>query len=117
MKQKPKYGTVEYYTEMFADFIGDIQHDSPETTENVIFGFKRALQEWRAYYDIVVNQKLNVIIQLLYLEERIRVEKSRELQLKEVEFNQSLENLTGEAASYNSPFVDALTRDLNFLRR
>ena len=51
MKQKPKYGTVEYYTEMFADFIGDIQHDSPETTENVIFGFKRALQEWRAYYD------------------------------------------------------------------
>ena len=45
-----KYGTIDYYTEMFADFIGDVQHDSPELTENLIIGFKRALEEWRDYY-------------------------------------------------------------------
>ena len=48
-----QYGTTQYYAELFADFIADIQHDSPEISDNLIKGFKLAIADWRQYH---VNQ-------------------------------------------------------------
>ena len=45
-----EYGTPEYYAEMFADFIADIQHDSPHTGDNLVAGFKLAIKDWRDYH-------------------------------------------------------------------
>ena len=50
---KPVYGTVDFYANQFADIIADIQHTSPEMSDNLIAGFKRAISEWREYH---VNQ-------------------------------------------------------------
>ena len=47
---KHKYGTKEYYAEMFADFIADIQHDSPEISDSLVAGFLLALNDWRQYH-------------------------------------------------------------------
>ena len=47
---KPKYGTVEFYSNQFADIIADVQHDSPQTSDNLVEGFKLALTEWKEYY-------------------------------------------------------------------
>ena len=51
------YGTPQYYAEMFADFIADIQHDSPEFGDNLVAGFKLAIKDWRDYH---VNQILEL---------------------------------------------------------
>ena len=45
-----EYGTTKYYAKMFADFIADIQHDSPEFGDNLIAGFKLAIKDWRDYH-------------------------------------------------------------------
>lgn len=60
-----EYGTVEYYAEQFADFIADVQHDSPDVGDNLIAGFKLAIADWRQYH---VNQivELNRVEQKLY---------------------------------------------------
>ena len=47
---KPEYGTVQFYAEQFADIIADIQHDSPEMSDNLIAGFKLAIDDWRQYH-------------------------------------------------------------------
>ena len=44
------YGTKEYYAEQFADLIADVQHDSPEFSDNLIAGFLLALDDWRQYH-------------------------------------------------------------------
>ncbi len=54
---KYEYGTKEYYAEMFADFIADIQHDSPEVSNNLVAGFLLAIDDWRKYH---VNQILEL---------------------------------------------------------
>jgi hypothetical protein len=51
------YGTTEYYAKQFADFIADIQHDSPQVSDNLIAGFKLAIDDWRKYH---VNQILEL---------------------------------------------------------
>ena len=52
-----EYGTPQYYAEMFADFIADIQHDSPQFGDNLVAGFKLAIKDWRDYH---VNQILEL---------------------------------------------------------
>ena len=52
-----QYGTKEYYAEQFADLISDVQHDSPEFSDNLIAGFLLALDDWRKYH---VNQILEL---------------------------------------------------------
>ena len=47
---KHQYGTKEFYAEQFADFIADIQHDSPECSDNLVAGFLLALDDWRQYH-------------------------------------------------------------------
>ena len=47
---KYEYGTVDYYAEMFADFISDCQHDSPHFSDNLVAGFKKAVNDWRQYH-------------------------------------------------------------------
>ena len=44
------YGTKEYYAEMFADFIADVQHDSPDISDGLVDGFLIALKDWRQYH-------------------------------------------------------------------
>ena len=45
-----EYGTVEYYALQFADIIADVQHDSTLTSDNLIAGFKLAIDDWRQYH-------------------------------------------------------------------
>ena len=44
------YGTKEFYAEQFADLIADVQHDSPEFSDNLVAGFLLALDDWRKYH-------------------------------------------------------------------
>ncbi len=44
------YGTKEFYAEHFADLIADVQHDSPEISDNLIAGFLLAIDDWRQYH-------------------------------------------------------------------
>lgn len=46
-----KYGTVEFYEDMFSDLLADVDSDRPDTTENLIQGFYRALDSWFEYHD------------------------------------------------------------------
>jgi hypothetical protein len=46
----PEYGTVQFYAEQFADIIADIQHTSPDVSDNLISGFKLAIDDWRQYH-------------------------------------------------------------------
>lgn len=52
-----QYGTKEFYAELFADLIADIQHDSPEFSDNLVAGFLLAIDDWRKYH---VNQILEL---------------------------------------------------------
>ena len=45
-----QYGTKEFYAELFADLIADIQHDSPEISDNLVAGFLLAIDDWRKYH-------------------------------------------------------------------
>ena len=45
-----KYGTKEFYAERFSDLIADIQHTSPEFSDNLLAGFLLALDDWRQYH-------------------------------------------------------------------
>ena len=51
------YGSKEFYAEQFADLIADVQHDSPEFSDNLIAGFLLAIDDWRRYH---VNQILEL---------------------------------------------------------
>ena len=53
---KPGYGTIEFYAELFTDILADIQHDSPELGDNLVNGFKLALDDWREYHRDQVNE-------------------------------------------------------------
>jgi hypothetical protein len=44
------YGTKEFYAKQFADLIADVQHNSPECSDNLIAGFLLALDDWRQYH-------------------------------------------------------------------
>ena len=45
-----QYGTKEFYAQQFADLIADVQHDSPECSDNLVSGFLLALDDWRQYH-------------------------------------------------------------------
>ena len=45
-----QYGTKEFYAEQFADLIADVQHDSPEFSDNLVSGFLLALDDCRKYH-------------------------------------------------------------------
>jgi hypothetical protein len=59
------FGTTEYYAAQFADFIADLQHDTPDRSDNLVAGFKLAIDDWRKYHSEQVleldriKQKLN----------------------------------------------------------
>jgi hypothetical protein len=46
-----KYGTVEYYEDMFSDLLADVDSKDSTTTENIVQGFYRALDSWFEYHD------------------------------------------------------------------
>lgn len=46
-----QYGTAESYEDMFSDLLADVDSDRPDTTENLIQGFYRALDSWFEYHD------------------------------------------------------------------
>ena len=47
---KFEYGTKGFYAEQFADLIADIQHDSPNVSDNLVSGFLQAIDDWRQYH-------------------------------------------------------------------
>jgi len=46
-----EYGSVEFYADLFADIIADVQGDDPHYGDNLIAGFKLALSDWKDYYE------------------------------------------------------------------
>jgi len=46
-----EYGTEDFYAEMFSDLLADVDAASPDTTENLIKGFYRAIDSWFEYHD------------------------------------------------------------------
>lgn len=46
-----KYGTPDFYAEGFSDYLADVDAIDPQTTENLIEGFYRALDSWFDYHD------------------------------------------------------------------
>lgn len=50
MIERHPYGSVEFYRNMFADLLADAQPDRKDYGDNIIAGFKAALQEWRDYH-------------------------------------------------------------------
>ena len=64
MNEYVEYGTVNFYAQQFADIIADIQHDNPDFGDNLIAGFKLAIDDWRKYH---VNQ----ILELDRLDEKL----------------------------------------------
>jgi hypothetical protein len=46
-----KYGTADYYAEGFSDYLADVEADRPDTVDNLIEGFYRALDSWFDYHD------------------------------------------------------------------
>ena len=46
-----KYGTADYYAEQFSDFLADVDAEHPETVDNLIEGFYRAIDSWFEYHD------------------------------------------------------------------
>ena len=47
---KYDYGTPKYYADVFADLIADCQHDSPHFSDNLVAGFRMAINDWRQYH-------------------------------------------------------------------
>ena len=50
MIEHVEYGTVKFYAQQFADIIADVQHDSPTISDNLVAGFKLAIDDWRNYH-------------------------------------------------------------------
>ena len=55
MESRHEYGTVEFYTDQFADILADIQYDRPDITDNLVEGFPLAITDWKTYYEDQVN--------------------------------------------------------------
>lgn len=51
-----KYGTVEYYSEMFSDVLADANADKPEVGTNLVLGFLGALKGCRDYHAKQVDE-------------------------------------------------------------
>ena len=51
-----KYGTVEYYAELFDDILCDAQSDDPKTGDAIVEGFLKSLEGWRSYHQNQVNE-------------------------------------------------------------
>ena len=58
------YGTPLYYKKQFEDFIADAQSDSPLIGDNIIAGFKMAIDDWRQYH-AKQGEEMNRIVALL----------------------------------------------------
>ena len=50
------YGTPEYYSEQFADFLADAQADDPKYGDAIVEGFILAIKDWRDYHANQVNE-------------------------------------------------------------
>jgi hypothetical protein len=60
-----KYGTPEFYAELFMDILADAQGDEPQYGDAIVEGFILAIQDWRDYYSKQVNE-------LKRIEQRVR---------------------------------------------
>ena len=46
-----EYGTADFYAEQFSDLLADVDAQDPDTTNNLIEGFYRAIDSWFEYHD------------------------------------------------------------------
>ena len=52
-----KYGTAEYYSEMFSDIMADVDAEyAPNATENIYKGFLMAIDSWLEYHSHQTNE-------------------------------------------------------------
>jgi len=52
-----KYGTAEYYSEMFSDIMADVDAEyAPNATENIYKGFLMAIDSWLEYHSYQTNE-------------------------------------------------------------
>ena len=60
------YGTPEFYSELFADILADVQHDRPGTGEAILQGFVMAVNDWAEYHkqqNLAYEELLDNILQ------------------------------------------------------
>ena len=50
MTTKPDYGSPEFYANLFADILADVQHDGPPYGDAILQGFVMAIDEWAEYH-------------------------------------------------------------------
>ena len=50
-----KYGTVEFYAELFSDALADVDANDPEIAINLVKGFLMATDEWLDYHQAQAN--------------------------------------------------------------
>ena len=47
-----KYGTTEYYAELFSDILADVDgQDNPSAADRIVNGFYYALEDWFKYHN------------------------------------------------------------------
>jgi hypothetical protein len=49
------YGSLEWYSERFADILADVDATTPDVADNIMNGFIIALDEWLDYHDKQVS--------------------------------------------------------------
>ena len=50
-----KYGTAEFYAEIFSDCLADVDANSPDVADNLVKGFLMATDEWLNYHQAQAN--------------------------------------------------------------
>ena len=65
MTEKPPYGSVDFYKNLFADIVGDIGDVGvADPTDNIIEGFIQSLADWQEYHQGAANRYQEVLKKL-----------------------------------------------------
>lgn len=51
MMQSTKYGTPEYYADLFGDILADVDNAQPAYADAIVEGFIKAVDDWFNYHD------------------------------------------------------------------
>jgi hypothetical protein len=45
-----RYGTVEFYSDMFSDILADVDPETENSVDNIIQGFYKSIDSWIEYH-------------------------------------------------------------------
>jgi|688.fasta_scaffold860136_2 hypothetical protein len=51
MMRPTKYGTPEYYADLFGDILADVDNSQPAYADAIVEGFIKAVDDWFNYHD------------------------------------------------------------------